>query len=179
MNTLVCVNLSDCVCMWVCVFVTLIVFSGLSVILSYTWWILVCMCVFRFVLLCEFVWKGWLTFECLSRHCAAACNCLTSIPVSLSLSLSLYLSGLFSCHCELMPVMDYSRTDANLSWYSRNSIPPYWDQLHRMLSPIVPYSEYTTHSCISHQTYPVNLVGLCLNQWASTPKISRSGHCVL
>lgn len=65
-------------------------------------------------------------------------------PVTPSpLFLSLALSGLFCCQCKLVPVMDYSRTGTNLSWHSQNSLPPYWDQLHRMLSPIVPYSEYT------------------------------------
>lgn len=73
---------------------------------------------------------------------------VTASPLALSCTPS--LSGLFCCQWKLMSVMDYSRTDANLSWHSQNSILPYWDQPHRMLSPIVPYSEYTTHFCTSH-----------------------------
>ena len=141
------------------------------------------------LLLCELVWSlGWHVSVCPD----IVQQPVTASPPSLSLSLffSLRLSGLFCCQRELVPVMDHSRTDTNLSWCSRNSIPPYWDQLHRMLSPIVPYSEYTVSFCLSccmsPQTDPLELVGLCLNQWpppplplSYTPEISRSGYCVV
>lgn len=48
--------------------------------------------------------------------------------------------------------MDYNRMNANHNWHSYHSIPPYWDQLHRMLSPIVPYSEYSASLLLLHVT---------------------------
>lgn len=69
---------------------------------------------------------------------ASVCPDIVLQPVTASLPLPL----LRIVQCKLMLVMDYSRM--NHSWHSYNSIPPYWDQLHRMLSPIVPYSEYTS-----------------------------------
>lgn len=137
MSTLVCVNLADCVCVCV-VFATLIRLSGWSVILPYACWILVSVFVwvFRFLLPCDLVRRV------ISWH-VSVCADIVQPPLTVScLFFSVSLSGLFWCQCKLTPVMDYSRKDANRSWQSQNSIPLYWDQLHRMLSPIVPYSEY-------------------------------------
>lgn len=141
MNALVRLSLVDwvraCVCVYISlisVLVTLIGLSGWSIIPSNSGSILIHVfgCVLAFELALQVLVDVWV-----STHSAAASNSLTSF------SLSLALSGLFCCQCKLMPVMDYSRTGTNLSWHSQNSLPPYWDQLHRMLSPIVPYSEYT------------------------------------
>lgn len=68
-------------------------------------------------------------------------------------ALFFFVLGLFSCQWNLGPVMDYSWSDTNPSWHLRNGIPPYWDQLHRMLSPIVPYSKYYMPRFLPNSTW--------------------------
>lgn len=130
---------------------------------------------FRFVLLWACV--NGLVYMWVSRYCAAACNSVTLFP---SLSLSLSLTGLFTGNIQ---VMDYNRMNANQSWYSYNSVASHWDQLHRMLSPIVPYSEYTLSFfflsllLIWKGAAQLDLFysGLCLSQWTCPQIINSRG----
>ncbi|KAM3617705.1 uncharacterized protein V6R79_010013 [Siganus canaliculatus] len=70
-------------------------------------------------------WTGGLSWlsTCKYLHAAHA-GCLLNHIVVFKLLQTQDMTGLFNGQCELVPVMGYSQTDANLSRHSQNSIPP-------------------------------------------------------
>lgn len=167
MNALVCLNLADCVrerefCF--CYTDRALRLVRNSIMLRFSSALCVCMC--------NAVCKGRLTCECLSKRRAAASNCFTSFFLSQGCS----VVSANSCQwwTTAGPALTLAGIHETAFLLSETSSTECWVPLSPIVSSTLSFFLYPTHWRAS-----LDLVGLCLNQWASAPKISTRGHDVL